>query len=450
MTGFHKLFISKVFALLLSFLLFYGHSVWGNPRCEAGEPKTGKVKAAKNFDSALKEYNAGLYEQAKEKLEQILSLDKEGGPGLKAEVYLLLGACYEKSGKKFKARDCFMELKRMLDKGLIGQVPAVKGIDPGSLNEYQEVFGDKAFFKHKAPTSVSKIIKNNVVHAPRKSLEQKKREKKKKKFPWLLAVGGVIIVGAAAVLLLSKKKKKEEVEFPAIEWVRIPAGEFLMGDNFNEGEADELPVHQVYLDEYYTSKYEISIAQYYAFCDITGREKPFPLSPEHSFHAYIPTNYPIYSVTWQDAKDFCDWLSQKTGKNVNLPTEAQWEKAARGTYQYRYPWGNSPADETKAYYDQFLPTVEYAYVSSYPEGASPYGIHHMAGNVAEWCRDWYNSSYYSLSPGENPTGPAGGSSRVIRGGGFKEDAHGIRSANRASWLPGTKNSWIGFRIVKEN
>lgn len=434
MIRFHTSSISKVFALLLCFLLVSGHTLWAD-----------RNDVEQTFSAALKEFNNGMYEQAGTRLERILGVLEKTAPGTRAKVYLLLGACHEESGKKEAAGNCFLELKRILDKGLIDRVPAVEGIETGDYSQYREVFEKKEFFKHNAPTSVSEIMKKNVIHVSTRSIEKKKR----KKFPWLLTVASVAAIGAIAVLLFSRRSTGKNIKIPEIQWVQIPAGEFPMGDNFNEGDADELPVHTVYLDEYHISKYEISIEEYFAFCDDTGRGKPFRLRPTSgsSRALFERVDIPMYKISWDDAKAFCDWLSGKTGENIRLPTEAQWEKAARGTYQYRYPWGNSPPDDYKAFYD--ASAEKGIAVRSRPDGASPYGIHHMAGNAAEWCRDRYSATYYSESPKNNPTGPAGGSFRVIRGGGFLDDAQGIRSANRDFQHPGTKKVAIGFRVVKE-
>jgi len=212
-----------------------------------------------------------------------------------------------------------------------------------------------------------------------------------------------------------------------------------MGNNFNEGEPDEIPVHKVYLDEYYISKFEVTRNQYLKFCYDTGRQYDWPKS-----------NRPAIEVSWVDAAAFCRWLSDRTGENIRLPTEAQWEKAARGTDQRRYPWGNSPPDKYKAYFTG-VPTGRPISVGidRRSGGQSPYGIYDMAGNAAEWCRDWYSATYYSVSPEKNPTGPASGPTRVVRGGSCVDDAAGIRSSRRDSFPPSSKERFLGFRIVKE-
>lgn len=271
--------------------------------------------------------------------------------------------------------------------------------------------------------------------------KEKPRKKKKKKFPVLLVLGGVVVV-TAAVLLLKKKKDSEnnyDTRELGIQWVDIPAGEFLMGDNFGDGWTDEQPVHAVYLDAYKISKYEITFEQYDTFCDDTGRNKPDDAG-------YGRGNRPVVNVTWDDANAFCDWLSQKTGKNIHLPSEAQWEKAARGTDQRKYPWGNDdPSCDMTNYNNCIGRTMP---VGSFASDASPYGVYDMAGNTYEWCSDWYDASYYANSPANNPTGPFSSSRRVHRGGAWNSDPHHARSIDRDNTFPSIFSSLLGFRIAQ--
>jgi formylglycine-generating enzyme required for sulfatase activity len=271
----------------------------------------------------------------------------------------------------------------------------------------------------------------------------KTRIKRKKKFPLLLVLAGAAVV--TAVVLLLKKKKKDgtgnyDTEVLGIQWVDIPAGQFSMGDNFNEGWIDEQPVHSVYLDAYKISRYEITFDQYDIFCEDTGRNKP-------DDYGWGREGRPVVDVTWDDAVAFCGWLAHKTGKNIHLPSEAQWEKAARGTGQVKYPWGNTPPSCDRINYDRCRGRT--MPVGSFPSSASPYEVHDMAGNVWEWCSDWYDVSYYSGSPANNPPGPAGGTQRVIRGGGWASSADYTRAANRDSSFPSSAINWLGFRICRD-
>lgn len=440
----HRLFVTKAIALILAILLVQGHISFAHPEGAALN------RAEEDFAAALKDYRKGLYESAAAKLEKILKSQEESAPGFTAKVYLVLGAGYEKSGKGEKARECYLALKKVLDDGAIDHIPAVTGVETADLSLYREVLGE-TFFKFKKPVPASEMIKQDAIHAPKKSIKKKEKEKRKKRFPWLLAGGAVLIVATVLVLLLKKKPKPAEI--PEIDWVRIPAGEFLMGDNFDEGDADELPVHRVYLDEYYISKYEVSFPDYNLFCADTGRtELPIPEPFLYGHRSEKPLGpAPIHTISWHDANAFCNWLSQKTGENIRLPTEAQWEKAARGTYQYRYPWGDIEPKCIKSNYLDCTGHTPHPYnpIGYRPDGMSPYGVYEMAGNMAEWCRDWYSASYYSISPEKNPAGPSSGSYRVIRGGGYLSPAADIRSASRDHQRPEKAAGYIGFRLVKE-
>jgi formylglycine-generating enzyme required for sulfatase activity len=167
----------------------------------------------------------------------------------------------------------------------------------------------------------------------------------------------------------------------------------------------------------------------------------------------------VLGVNWDSATAYCRWLSAKTGKKYRLPTEAEWEKAARGTDQRRFPWGNS-IDRSYANYTG-AQTFDTAQIVGFYDGskrgdlqthsnASPYGAFDMAGNVMEWCQDWYSRTYYSVSPRKNPQGPASGAYKVTRGGTFFLDPHDLRSyARSAAWPSFQAHRMIGFRAVRE-
>ena len=329
---------------------------------------------------------------------------------------------------------------------------------PGfSTDETDFIFKDRV-------EKIKNEVKEKVKEEEKAKVEEKKKKepvkkvivkpvkkKKKKKFPWLLAVGGIVVVGVVLYLLLKKKDTNGDneedqtdpnydTEVLGIEWIHIPAGEFLMGDNFNEGSSDERPVHAVYLDSYNISKYEVTFEQYDKFCEETFRNKP-------NDEGWGRGNRPVIYVNWDDAKAFCEWLSQKTGKNINLPTEAQWEKAARGTDQRRYPWGNSDPNCGIVNYNNCYGTTRP--VGSYPTGVSPYGVHDMAGNVWEWCSDWYSSTYYSESPYNNPTGPSSGSYKIRRGGSWDNGANKVRCTYRYPNPPSSGGRKLGFRLCRD-
>jgi hypothetical protein len=210
--------------------------------------------------------------------------------------------------------------------------------------------------------------------------------------------------------------------------VHIPAGEFTMGSD--KGKSDEKPEHEVYLDGYWMGKYEVTLGQYKAFISDQG---------------YADS---VIGVSWEDANAYCKWLSDKKEMNFKLPTEAQWEKAARGTDGRKYPWGKNEPDETLANFDGNVGKT--SPVGSYSNGASPYGLSDMAGNVWEWCYDWYKAVYYLKSPEKNPKGPKSGPNRVLRGGSWNFDAVDLRCANRVDGRPSNRGYYAGFRLCQDN
>jgi formylglycine-generating enzyme required for sulfatase activity len=231
-----------------------------------------------------------------------------------------------------------------------------------------------------------------------------------------------------------------------IVMVYIPPGEFMMGQTdeekkwligqigekyYNSYYANEAPLHKVYLDGYWIGKYEVTFAQYDRYCSDIKKEKP-------GDEGWGRENRPVINVSWTDAAAYCQWFSQQTGLEFKLPTEAQWEKAARGNDQRKYPWGSrEPGKDLANFSGNVGKTTP---VGSYPAGASPYGLLDMAGNVWEWCGDWYEAGYYKKTPQKNPVGPNSGSDRVIRGGGWSYYARDLRCAYRSSIGPSYRSS----------
>jgi len=230
------------------------------------------------------------------------------------------------------------------------------------------------------------------------------------------------------------------------DWVLIPAGEFLMGsdrERFPEANDDELPQHRVYLDAYYISRVPVTNEQYAAFVTATGYDPPFDGGYGYGWENGRPPedkdDHPVVDVSWKDALAFCRWA------NVCLPTEAQWEKAARGVDGYVYPWGNDIPTNEHCSFDMNVSGA--TPVGAYPQGASPFGVLDMAGNVWEWVADWYGSDYYARSPQWNPTGPTDGEQRVLRGGSWFSDQLEVTVSRRKSNTPVAAYPVYGFRVA---
>jgi formylglycine-generating enzyme required for sulfatase activity len=208
------------------------------------------------------------------------------------------------------------------------------------------------------------------------------------------------------------------------------------------GDDNEKPVHPVYLPEYRIGKYPVVNAEYKRFLDETG----YPAPPDWNEGNYPSgkANHPVVTVTWRDAVAYCRWLSQKTGKTYRLPTEAEWEKAARGTDGREYPWGNSfdPA-RCNSFDESGIGTT--TPVGIYPDGASPCGAMDMAGNVWEWCQSLYQPYPYRMDDGREDLESEG--LRVLRGGSFGLVARGVRGAFRYRIVPGFWLASGGFRCV---
>jgi eukaryotic-like serine/threonine-protein kinase len=230
-----------------------------------------------------------------------------------------------------------------------------------------------------------------------------------------------------------------------MELVHIPAGEFMMGSSDRD---NETPPHRVYLDDYYITRTPVTVQQFKQFCTELGRMLPLapPFNPSWS-----KDDHPIVNLSWFGATAYCEWLSRKPGIVVNLPTEAQWEKAVHGTDGRTYPWG-APWDASRLHCSKRRAgdAGGTADVGCFPSGASPYGMLDMAGNVWEWCQDWYDANYYKTAPPRNPMGPfySPQGFRVLRGGAWDiNNPINFRCAYRHSYAPLNWYHNVGFRCV---
>jgi formylglycine-generating enzyme required for sulfatase activity len=236
-----------------------------------------------------------------------------------------------------------------------------------------------------------------------------------------------------------------------LDWVTVPAGNFLMGSMGGPetydlvkvyfGVTDDVPTHTVYLNAYQIGKYEVTNQQY-ARCVTSGLCRPALDTQGHPYRYTDPqyAQHPVVYVTWYDAVSFCAWSGGR------LPTEAEWEKAARGTDRRTYPWGNQAPSATLANYDDMVgDTTE---VGAYPAGASPYGALDMAGSVWEWTADWYSQNYYGRSPSNNPTGPRTGTIKAARGGAFFSWPTAIQTTYRAGGRLSDAAPGLGIRCAR--
>ena len=232
----------------------------------------------------------------------------------------------------------------------------------------------------------------------------------------------------------------------------IPAGTFTMGSDTDL--PNEAPARKIYLNAYYIGKREVTNAEYYQFWLETGdvESEYTPISYGGAFGiwpdvAKTKPNYPVIGVSWHAAAAYAAW------RGMRLPTEAEWEKAARGTDGRRWPWGNTFRQRIKRttthanIRDQSGRRLQP--VTSYPTGASPYGAQDMAGNVWEWVADWYSETAYHHNPDRHPKGPSVGSRRVVRGGSWLNAEGLARCSTRIGQYPEIGTSFIGFRLAKD-
>jgi len=230
-----------------------------------------------------------------------------------------------------------------------------------------------------------------------------------------------------------------EYKLPGLEMIAVSGGNFQMGDE--NGYYDEKPVHSVRVSNFYMSKYEITVAQWGAYCSAAGKSIP----PMPSW-GWID-NHPIVGITYEDAQGFCEWLSATTGKKYRLPTEAEWEFAARGGNQSKgYAYAGSNSLELVGWY------AENSNYETHPVGqklANELGLFDMSGNAAEWCSDWYDGTYYKVASSVNPKGPNSGGSHAIRGGSFKNDLASAKNTKRKSGAFLFGGLTFGLRVVRE-
>lgn len=286
---------------------------------------------------------------------------------------------------------------------------------------------------------------------------------------WSVITGSFLLIMESPSLVEAGSKPSPELARHIAEiaklagpspMITIPAGTFLLGSNRVDNDPyghrtqfddTELPQHRVWLDRYEMDRDEVSLGEYLAFLQ---KQKLHPsdelqkllwhVITVHSVSDQTLTRWPALYVTWEEANHLC------AAKRARLPTEAEWEKAARGPEGLPYPWGEAMPSSILAMFGQHhvheIPIL--AAVDSYDEGKSPYGLHHMAGNIAEWVQDWFGFDYYAYMPERNPTGPTTGRYKSVRGGSWKSNRVMLRTATRGGAPPDQRAATIGFRCAR--
>jgi iron(II)-dependent oxidoreductase len=257
-----------------------------------------------------------------------------------------------------------------------------------------------------------------------------------------------------------KKLAAERAKLPAHdEMVLIPAGWFIMGSDKkvdrNAYQA-EFPQRRVYLDAYEIDKFEVTTVQFLKFVLASDLQPLIDWQYDGGNFQETMANHPVMHVSWDEADAYCKWAGKR------LPTEAEWEKAARGEDGRIYPWGNQMAGLSRANFGRtglsgpvrdrperlvlYPPIIS---VDKYDNAVSPYGVFQMSGNVAEWVADWYDSKYYATAPDKNPKGPEKGTQRSFRGGSWIDSTPSVRVAQRNGTDPHTRMNWLGFRCARD-
>lgn len=263
-------------------------------------------------------------------------------------------------------------------------------------------------------------------------------------FRWRI-IAAIVVTVCTGVPRAVAEPPATSKELDQVPMVMIPAGEFLMGNPEGKGRPDEWPQRSVYLDAFAIDQVEVTNERYIAFVTATGHRNPpnpYGTGPLTSIKGI--EQLPVVQTTWYDAKAYCGWAKKR------LPTEAEWEKAARGADGRRFPWGNEAPTSTRANFDREWADEKTLYpVGSLPAGDSPYGVKDMAGNAREWVSDWYDPDYYKRAPASNPQGPDNnGVVRSIRGGSWHSPLADITASARGRGGFALQTHGTGFRCAR--
>lgn len=271
------------------------------------------------------------------------------------------------------------------------------------------------------------------------AVERMTRERRRRKLRWFVPAAAVCVLtaGAAAWYLASRGASSTREGQDGAPAVLVTAGTFTMGDDENS------PIRRLHVDAFYMDRFEVTTARYRKFLEATGTDNV----PDYwdEIAGERSDEMPVVGVSWNEANAYCRWAGRR------LPTEAEWEKSARGTDSRPYPWGEATPTLTHANYENSSPDT-YATalkpVGTYPAGKSPFGADDLAGNAAEWVADWWTESF-PIDDTYNPRGPAEGEKKVIRGGGRYDPAPRVGSTWRQFASPDTRSPDIGFRCASD-
>lgn len=266
-----------------------------------------------------------------------------------------------------------------------------------------------------------------------------------------MMLAGMVLVVVPAVTV-AEGLEKEVKGKDGVPMVLIPEGSFPMGvpHGDRDGGRDEYPRHDVFVNNFYIDKFELTNSRYLEFVKATNHR--IPQNPKNATRNLWQgdtiteslADRPVVNVDWADANAYCQWAGKR------LPTEAEWEKAAKGTADRRFPWGNvEPTNKHLNFNQQWIGEKTLMPVGSYELGKSPFGVYDMAGNVWEWVNDWYDAKYYEKSPAKNPTGPETGTKRVLRGSGWQNETPTVRIFTRVDSDPTIRNESTGFRCAMD-
>jgi formylglycine-generating enzyme required for sulfatase activity len=224
-----------------------------------------------------------------------------------------------------------------------------------------------------------------------------------------------------------------------LELIDVPGGWFEMGGG---PRANENPRHRVWVDAFRLARAQVTRGDYLAFLDAGGRPPP----PFWHESAFADPRMPAVGPSWDDAVAYCAWAGERLGEPLRLPTEAEWERAARAGRDALYPWGDGPPESLPDYGKRWLGGPEP--VDAYPS-LHPWGFLGLGENVHEWCADWYDADYYRVSPERNPRGPASGKRRASRGGAWRHAVKVSRCAARSAIAPSLRYNDYGFRLAAD-